>query len=63
LEAIALFDPIITVVLCLVFTLRALTLIGFPFISYSNARKKGQFLHFPIENRRKRGKKPTLHYA
>ena len=27
----------------------------FAFISYSNARKKGQFLHFPIENRRKRG--------
>ena len=33
----------------------------FPFISYLNARKKGQFLHFPIENRRKRGKnRPVL---
>jgi hypothetical protein len=32
---------------------------GFSFISDQNARKKGQFLHFPIENRRKRGEKLT----
>ena len=30
-------------------------LVGFSFIYYSNPRKKGQFLHFPIRNRRKRG--------
>jgi hypothetical protein len=33
-----------------------LGLTGFSFISYQNAHtKKGQILHFPIENRRKSG--------
>jgi len=32
---------------------------GFPFISQSNARKRGQFLHVPLENRRKRGQTAT----
>jgi hypothetical protein len=40
---------------------RVVSLTGFSFISYENARKKGQLLHFPIENRRKRGgEKPHL---
>ena len=30
-----------------------------PFISDQNARKKGQFLHCPVENRRKRGGEKT----
>ena len=31
----------------------------FSFISYSNVRKRGQFLHFSVENHRKRGKNRT----
>ena len=37
----------------------SLGLIGFPLHFLVKCTKKGQFLHFPIENRRKRGENPT----